>query len=491
MKKIVLTLTAVLIFGWQGISFADTAVDSLIQKLKDKGILTDQDAAQLKGQIASEQQTSQAAQTTAFKSLLPDWLNSMKLSGDFRFRDQLQERKVPYPTTAGQTNPYNAHWNRARIRARLNFEDQINDKVKIVVGIATDGGTSRSNNYTLGGSKNSNTTSGTGITNQDDFGKPQLILNKAYAVYTPTNWMTVMAGKMDNPIWEPANSTFMWDPDITPEGGAIKLEKKINDYVTPFALGAVYDMHDLQTTAAQKTDIYMLASQAGIKGDLTEKVYYKLGATWYDISNPNRQFLNETLGSNTMTGALTAGTPASNRLMYSFNDVLVGGADIGINDPFGEMLPSPINIAQIGVFGDIADNVSNNSNTTFKNTQNKAWEIGGYAGNSAINGWGTWKLQSCYKVIERDSWLDSLPDDDFYSGYTDTKGFRTQLDIGLAKNVWFTMTWFHTNVFKYQSATDMQSLAAAGGGSATTTNTSAFSKSAPENLFQMDLNFKF
>src|SRR5208283_2082876 len=95
MKKIVLTLTAVLIFGWQGMSFADTAVDSLIQKLKDKGILTDQDADQLKGQIASEQQTSQAAQTTAFKKLLPDWINSIKITGDFRLRDQEQVRKIP------------------------------------------------------------------------------------------------------------------------------------------------------------------------------------------------------------------------------------------------------------------------------------------------------------------------------------------------------------------------------------------------------------
>ena len=69
-------------------------------------------------------------------------------------------------------------------------------------------------------------------------------------------------------------------------------------------------------------------------------------------------------------------------------------------------------------------------------------------GNSAINGWGTWKLQSYYKVLERDSWLDVFPDDDFYSGDTDTKGWRSQLDIGLAKNVWFTMAYFHTNIFK-------------------------------------------
>ena len=48
MKKIVLTLTAVLIFSWQGLSFASSSVDALIQKLEDKGILTDQDAVQLK-----------------------------------------------------------------------------------------------------------------------------------------------------------------------------------------------------------------------------------------------------------------------------------------------------------------------------------------------------------------------------------------------------------------------------------------------------------
>ena len=110
-----------------------------------------------------------------------------------------------------------------------------------------------------------------------------------------------------------------------------------------------------------------------------------------------------------------------------------------------------------------------------------AWELemcirdrmmGAYMGNSAINGWGTWKIQSYYKVLERDSWLDALPDDDFYSGDTDVAGWRNQLDIGLAKNVWFTMSYFRTHVYKYFG-------------------TGAFSQKAPEDLFQMDLNLKF
>src|SRR5208283_5454660 len=96
MKKIVLTLAAGIIFAWQGVGLAATsAVDTLIQKLEDKGILTDQDAQQIKGEMAADQQASQAAQTTTFKSLLPDWINNIKITGDFRLRDQLQVRKIP------------------------------------------------------------------------------------------------------------------------------------------------------------------------------------------------------------------------------------------------------------------------------------------------------------------------------------------------------------------------------------------------------------
>ena len=121
MKKIVLTLTAVVIFSWQGLSLADTSsVDALIQKLEDKGILTDQDANQIKGEIASDEKTSQE---TTFKSLLPDWLNSMKLTGDFRLRYQYQRRDVG---AAGTIFPRD----RGRYRGRLQVEDQVNDKVK-------------------------------------------------------------------------------------------------------------------------------------------------------------------------------------------------------------------------------------------------------------------------------------------------------------------------------------------------------------------------
>ena len=256
MKKIVLTLTAVLIFGWQGISFASSSVDALIQKLEDKGILTDQEATQIKGEISSKEQTSQEAQATTFKSMLPDWISSLKITGDFRLRDQYERRKV-----AGAIGSASNHLgrNRGRFRARVNFEDQVNDKVKVIVGIATDGengvspGNARSNNITFGGNNGS----------EGSFNKPSVVLNRAYAIYTPAPWATIMGGKMDNPIWEPAS--LLWDPDITPEGGNVQFQKKINDYITPFVSTSFFILKDASPNVGAganfKTDPYMMVLQ--------------------------------------------------------------------------------------------------------------------------------------------------------------------------------------------------------------------------------------
>jgi hypothetical protein len=220
----------------------------------------------------------------------------------------------------------------------------------------------------------------------------------------------------------------------------------------------------------------MMVLQGGLKGNLTDKIYYKAGVTWYDINNPSHLVYGETVNTNSQTW----NGLGYSQLQYNFNNIFVEGAEFGINDPFGELLPSPIYVPQVGVFGDIATNQASGDK------QNKAWEAGAYIGNSALNGWGTWKIQSYYKVLERDSWLDILPDDDFYSGDTNTKGWRSELDIGLAKNVWFTMSYFHTNIFK-----DLTDLGAATAIAPNGPAVATMSKSSPEDLFQMDLNFKF
>jgi len=491
MRKNVFVLAAGIIFACQGLGLAASSVDTLIQKLEDKGILTSQEANQIKGEISSQEKNSQE---TTFKTLLPDWVSGLKITGDFRLRDQLQRKKTALAAGATQQS-----YNRARIRARINFEDQVNDKVKIVVGLATNGekqgygtGNARSNNITLGGNN----------AYEGSFNKSSIVLNKAYAVYKPIAEVTLMGGKMDNPIWEPAS--LLWDPDITPEGGAIQLEKRLNDYVTPFSTNTIFVLKDWKDeTAGQYTssgagsgtgdttpvtgytvprrDPYMFVTQDGIKGNLTEKVYYKAAASYYNISDPNRMLLDGSFSSAgtaapTLGGSVNGNTVSSVAdWQYAYKYNIVGGSvDLGMNDPFGEMLPSPINVAQIGVMGSYFENVSAPSSTHRARSANytgrDSWLMGAYMGNSALNGWGTWKVSSYYKVLESDSWMAIFPDDDFYSGTTNSAGWRSQLDIGLAKNVWATFSMFDTNTFKYANLPG---------------------KSVPEELYQFDINFKF
>jgi len=491
MRKIVLTLTAAMLFAWQGMSFAASSVDALIQKLEDKGILTKQEAVQVKGEITTSEKASQEA---SFKTLAPEWLSGLKISGDFRLRDQLERKKASSLASPSQkTQTYN----RGRIRARLNFEDQINDKVKLVVGIATAG---EKNGYGVGNPRSNNITFGGNNVGEGSFSKAPVELNKAYVVYTPSSWLTLEGGQMDNPLWEPGNAGLLWDPNIEPQGGAILLQKRLNDYVTPFSTSSFFVLKNwkdetltqyttggtpaLTGYSIPHTDPYLFVTQDGIKGNLTENVYYKGAFSWYNVSNPNHVWLDGQIATSATSAPTVLALSSSGNSVgaqawqnrYGYN--LLGGAvDLGINDPFGELLPSRINIPQIGLFGEFFSNV-------IPSHQNNAWTMGAYLGNSSINGWGTWKFSSYYEVLESDAWLDCMPNSDFYSGNTNVAGWRQQLDIGLAKNVSFTLSYYNTNWFKY-SATAAQ-------GSSSSTAASPYGNgSTPNNLYQFDLNFKF
>jgi len=487
MKRNVFILIVANFLAWQGLSYADSSVDALIQKLEDKGVLTQQEASQLKDQVSDKEQASQQA---TFKSMLPDWINGFKITGDMRLRYQDQER--------GSINQDNPH-DRGRVRARLNIEDQINDKIKFVFGVGTDGtggnngsGTSlynfnRSNNYSFGGngSNTSNIPSGS-------FDKDFIVLNKAYAEYTPMADLKVDVGKMDNPIWEPSSISterFLWDPNITPEGGAIQYQKKINDYITPFTTDGVFVVND---TSHSTLDTWMYFNQVGLKGNPTEKTYYKLAGTWYDISNPDHQLMSTRGTDLTNTTLVNTGSAATSVKCgagygtsinsttecyeYSYN-ALVGAIDLGINDPFGESLP--IYIPQMGVRGEVI----RNPQRKIPSDQKNGWEMGAYIGNSALNGWGTWQLSGDYRVMEQNAWMDIFPDFDQYTGDTDVAGTRFELDIGLMKNVWFDFNIFDMHVYKpfYNNA-----LAAYSGGNPNITNASN-----KEILYQADINMKF
>jgi hypothetical protein len=435
MKRLTLLLTAVIFLATTTLSqAATTQVDSLIKKLIDKGVLTQEEGEQLKGEVAYDEKTLREENV---KKDTPEWVQNFKLGGDFRVRVQDERRESG--TSAPQGDRV-----RGRIRARLNAEAKVNDKAKVVVGIASDGGTNaagnnpRSNNYTFS-SYNTST----------PFSKPWVVLNKAYGQYMVDDRTTLTAGKMDNPIWEPME--FLWDSDITPEGGALQFKKKFNDKIDWFATGAFFSLGEFNPSTS---DPFMYVGQFGAIAKPTEKMDAKAAFTYTGFSNIKNGFsggnANNTNGTNTVQTGTTA-------LKYDYTAPM-GSLEIGFNDPLGE--DAPIYIPRLGFFGEYTMNPS-------PDDKNAAWMAGTYVGNSKVNGWKTWKATAAYKYLAKDSWLDIFPDSDFYGGATGTKGIESILEVGLAKNMSFVIDYYNTRRIGSTVA------------------------KAPEHVVQYDLNWKF
>jgi hypothetical protein len=100
---------------------AQSSVDALLNKLEQKGILTVDEAKELK---TENQQDSAADFNKAMgaKFQLPDWITSYKFSGDFRGR--MDERTTSNP----------AQEDNMRLRYRLRFGLDVNMKDNLMVG---------------------------------------------------------------------------------------------------------------------------------------------------------------------------------------------------------------------------------------------------------------------------------------------------------------------------------------------------------------------
>ena len=415
-------------------SFADgpsTQVDSLIKKLVEKGILSQDEAEKIKGEIVYDEKTLREENV---KKDVPEWVQNLKLKGDFRLRHEYSHK----------SNAADQDRNRGRIRYRLGLETKINDKVNVAVGLASSGGNGTKSDGTAATDASNYSPRSNNESFQNAFGKQPVLLNYAYAQYIPNDKLTLTGGKMLNPLWEPWE--FLWDNDITPEGGAIQLNYPLLGGLKFVSTLAAFQIEEI---SGNEADPFMYVLQAGFQGKAAEKFDYKLLGSYYGTDNITKTFLANRAGTNTTNPAIST--------QYAFHYNTIGvGADLGINDPFGEMLP--LYIPRIGTFGEYMYNPD-------PSEKNAAWMAGGYIGNSKVSGWGTWKFTGAYKSIGQDAFLDTFPDSDFYGGSTDVKGYETMLEVGVAKNVWLSLDYYRT-----ERMTADKSI---------------------ESLLQTDLNFKF
>jgi len=411
-------------------------VDVLINKLVEKGLLSQQEAGQLLKEMQKEgarQETTvketaeKVAKETAQKAVkegsqtwakVPKWVNRVSLKGDFRLRYQYEDKKADNGDTTNR--------NRGRYRWRLGAVVDVTEdkKWQVGFGLASGSGDPRSTNQTF----------------TNDFETPDARLDFAYAQYQPFKEWKIIAGQFKNPIY--MTKDLMWDGDIRPQGVAAPFNFKVNDQFGFFVNPALFVLEEFKPSGESDSTAWMFVLQPGVTINPTKATWIKLAGSWY--SNTNVKGHTFKYSSHTNTDAKTG-------LRYDYSSL---GADGEVGLKFNSY------IQHAAAFGQFIKSDADNDNT--------GW-LAGFKFGRSVKDLGDWELKYNYRHLEKDAVLDFLPDSDFYGGKTNAEGHEVELKFGLAKHVYLALDYYHAK--KIDVAT---------GGT-----------DQPENLFQFDVNFKF
>ncbi len=342
----------------------------------------------------------------------PEWIKNIKLSGDLRLRYQWQEKK----------DDDKEDRDRGRFRLRLGAKTKLVEGVNVGFGLAGGSGDPRSTNVTF----------------ENTFEKKNIRIDYAFAEYTPIKGLSLIGGKFHNPLYRP--SDLLWDTDITPEGGAVKFKYPILP-ILDFSFNSGFFILDERSS---NKDPFMFALQPGLNWKITKDIDLQLALAYYLFNGVQKNTLDHSSSSNTLL---------NNKLKYDY-DALVVSAGIGFKNLFKQTF-----IPYLSLFGEFVYNSD-------PRDEKKGYIAGVKVGHTSMKKFGDWSFEYSYRRLEKDAWLDVLPDSDFYGGATNVKGHEAILNVGLWKNIWLSFDYYNSRkILGYPKQT--------------------------ENLIQVDLNFKF
>src|SRR2546427_747343 len=248
------------------------SADALINKLVEKGILTQEEAQKLRIESTNDFNRAFAAKTG-----MAPWVKGYKFSGDFRGRFE-------------QNNAENRQYferDRLRYRIRLGLNATLLDDFEIGVRLASGNPQTTPGGTLVGGSP---ITANTDLSSLES--RKFLWVDAAYAKWTPIkneDWtVSGIIGKMDNPFFL---SNMIWDYDIDPEGGALQIAHNFGSQHTLKANGAFFVLDELNQGVGAvpsidpKHDPYVYGGQALFESRWSTNFETSLGVAAFNIGN--------------------------------------------------------------------------------------------------------------------------------------------------------------------------------------------------------------
>ena len=401
-------------------SAAASETDALLNKLVQKGILTNEEAQDVRNEMARESgpvAESRAADTKDVVKKMPGgtWLDTVKWGGDLRLRyeDAMREPAV----------------NRSRERFRLRFGFVAKPWDPLEIGVRLASGAS--------GDPLSTNQSFTAT-----FDKKAVFIDQAYGKYTPwkagtgpLSGLSFVGGKMENPFVTTPEG-IVWDSDVTPEGAAIQWKDPINVPlldrllpVRPFANVGAFRISEL---SGDEGDPGLVGCQAGADMDLPWwGMGFQPSIAYYDFIGVKG------IATSNVTGAPAGNTTTSGRFTTDYNLVSTQG-----KLTFPSILGQPVAL--------LADYTYNNYKHVGSGSSDDAVDDGGAYTVGAEAGkvtekFGSWKAFFFRKQLESDAAFGALTDSDFGGGGTNHKGYIMGLQMGLNKWASVGVKYFRTD----------------------------------------------
>lgn len=447
-KRLILAAAIAGLFGASTApAFAD--METLLDKLHEKGVLGDEDYQQMRTEAradrrtqalkeAQEQEQKQhppAADTGKFK--VADAIKSMELFGDLRLR--YEDRIATSPSD------FNFDRQRWRYAFRIGVRGDIADD--FFYGLRLDTGTyGRSAWVTYG---DDNRQAGSGKTAQANKTNDAMNVGLAYLGWKPTSWLQIIGGRQPNPLY---TTPMVWDPDITPEGLVEKASFKLTDNLNTFLTAGQFIYQDFSgpsthdsSLSVGRQDLMLYSFEAGAN--------YKLGA------------------ESALKGAINYYTYAGGQTTADFRSTFTGSGtgyagNIGVNDLEVVEIPLEFRFPIASYSGLLYANLAKNLKGSDRATragfssygdQDKAYQVGVSlgsqgipqgAGTGAVYGnsakKGTWETRVYWQRIEQFALDPNMIDSDFFertnlegwflaAAYSPADAIITTLRYGQAK----------------------------------------------------------
>jgi Putative porin len=440
------------------------AQDPLLDVLIKKGILSEQEAKDIK----SEAEASQATNAPAFASKwkISDGIKSVELYGDMRMRYEYRSAQTPINERVSLE--------RFRYAFRLGLRGDLANDFYYGFRLETSSNP-RSPWATFGTSTSGNPYVG-------PFGKSTagIDVGQIYIGWRPESWLDITIGKMPMPMF---TTPMIWDSDINPEGAAEHFKFTVGDAelfanfgqfvyqdVNPVDSPSGFFPAFLNGTSGANTP-FLLAWQAGVLYHLETNVTFKAAATLYNYtghgvdSNAGNSasqgpgFKDIFVGEGAPTDINGVSKPGSNIGQFGSNPASSDGFywnQTGINDLMIVDVPFEVTMRMAGLttklFGDVAENMEGANRAeaaaavggfSVQKNEKMAYQIGVSVGNGPTPGLvygqvskkGMWEARTYWQHVEQYALDPNLLDSDFFEGRGNLQGIYAAVAYGLSDNI--------------------------------------------------------